>query len=293
MTIAACYISPEGVVLGADSTSSTVISAGPNTTGYHYFNHNQKLFEVGENSTVGLITWGLGGLSTASYRTLIATLADDIRNKPVVSVRDIADRWAQIFWTAYTAEPSVLTCKSLGAKPAHDPNNPTSRTKDEEQQLAGLRWNLAVGFCLAGYWLPDRTPSAFQLVFDPLVMAPPSPTQISNYSFWGAPNMIKRLINGIDDNLKDMILKSGKWAGTGADLEVLIDQNRIGHPVLPIRDAIDFVHACISSTIKAMKFSNFFQVCGGPIEIAVITSDRQFRWVRHKQWDAAITEGAQ
>jgi hypothetical protein len=31
--------------------------------------------------------------------------------------------------------------------------------------------------------------------------------------------------------------------------------------------------------------------CGGPIEIAVITTDRRFRWVRHKDWDVAIAEG--
>ena len=61
--------------------------------------------------------------------------------------------------------------------------------------------------------------------------------------------------------------------------------------MLPIREAIDFVHACIYSTIKAMKFSNFSQICGGPIEIAVITSDRRFRWVLHKDWDAAVLEG--
>jgi hypothetical protein len=60
--------------------------------------------------------------------------------------------------------------------------------------------------------------------------------------------------------------------------------------MLPIRDAIDFVHSSIYSTIKALKFSQFPQVCGGPIEIAVITSDRPFRWVRHKRFDAAITE---
>jgi hypothetical protein len=62
--------------------------------------------------------------------------------------------------------------------------------------------------------------------------------------------------------------------------------------MLPIREAIDFVHACVSSTIKAMKFStSLAQICGGPIEIAVITTDRRFRWVRHKDWDVAIAEG--
>jgi len=58
-----------------------------------------------------------------------------------------------------------------------------------------------------------------------------------------------------------------------------------------MRDAIDFVHSCISSTIKTLKFSHLSQTCGGPIEIAVITTDRDFRWVRHKEWDAAIKEG--
>jgi hypothetical protein len=37
------------------------------------------------------------------------------------------------------------------------------------------------------------------------------------------------------------------------------------------------------STIKAMKFSNFPQTCGGPIEIAVISSDRRFRWCQRRR----------
>ncbi len=61
-------------------------------------------------------------------------------------------------------------------------------------------------------------------------------------------------------------------------------------PELPIREAIDFVHASIYSTIRALKFSRYEQTCGGPIEIAVITSDRRFRWVRHKRMDEAIRE---
>ena len=70
MTIAICYVSPEGIVLGADSTSSAVVSPG----GFHYFNFNQKLFEVGEDSTVGVLTWGLGGLGEMSHRRMLADL---------------------------------------------------------------------------------------------------------------------------------------------------------------------------------------------------------------------------
>lgn len=61
MTIAVCYVSQEGVVLGADSTT---------TYGTHHFNNSQKLFEVGEDSTLAMVTWGLGGLHVNSYRTM-------------------------------------------------------------------------------------------------------------------------------------------------------------------------------------------------------------------------------
>ena len=112
-----------------------------------------------------------------------------------------------------------------------------------------------------------------------------------NPSFWGAPNMIIRLLKGCDWGLRQSILKSGFWRATEQDLDSLIGNHTLGHGILPIRDAIDFTHACINSTIKALKLSNLSQICGGPIEIAVITADRRFRWVRHKPWDAAIFEG--
>ena len=86
-------------------------------------------------------------------------------------------------------------------------------------------------------------------------------------------------------------VNSGHWNGTAQDLDAVTSQHALAHPIVPIRDAIDFVHACIHSTIRAMKFSRHSQICGGPIELAVVTADRNFRWVRHKPWDAAITEG--
>jgi hypothetical protein len=112
------------------------------------------------------------------------------------------------------------------------------------------------------------------------------------WNFWGAPNMIQRLMFGRDGKLRDDLLASGKWNGTPAELDAFLSQYMLATPYLPIRDAIDFTHACIASTIKAMKFSSLPQICGGPIELAVITTDRKFRWVHHKEWDAAIMDGA-
>lgn len=294
-----CHLSPEGVILGADSTSSTVISPVPGYNGFHYFNYNQKVFEVGQGSSLGVITWGLGGFGSISHRRVFALAADEIeKSSGPVTVQDAANLLCDKIWSVYSGAelaPLVTRCKSLSTKAEHDPSiapDPGRRTQPEEAEFQRLKGALVAGFCLGGYALPDRGPRAFELLFDPL-SGKPTPIEIPQnaYKFWGAPNMIRRLIFGWDPALKASILRSGKWTGTEAELAAVLDQQKLAFMLLPIRDAVDFVHACIYSTIKALKFSNLFQICGGPIEIAVITSDRKFRWVRHKQWDAAITEG--
>ncbi|MGF6309793.1 hypothetical protein ABIB82_004210 [Bradyrhizobium sp. i1.8.4] len=294
MTIASCYLSPEGVVLGADSTSTYFTASGP-----HYFNHGQKLFEIGVDSTLGIVTWGLGGLAVSSHRMLVAALADDLRKKKAASVAEVATRWCQQFWKAYSNAMSndIAQCEALSKLHPYDPLSvppkSNSRTKDQETQFIRLRNMLRVGFCLGGHVLPDRTPHAFQTLFDALDGQPPTPTEIpmGKHRFWGVPNMSARLLNGYDDNLRKAILSSGKWVGTEADLDNVLKKQSLTHPPAPMRDAVDFTYSCILSTIKALKFSEYAQTCGGPIEIAVITVDRPFRWVRHKEWDAAITEG--
>jgi hypothetical protein len=290
MTIAACYHSSEGIVLGADSTTSSLVDGG----GYHYFNHNQKIFEVGENSTLGIMTWGLASLGPKSYRALIANLADDLESQPPKKgMAEVADRWRDFFWNEYQTDlkPAIQRCKDLNAKVTHDPANAASRTEAEETELKNLKANGVAGFCIAGYWRPERTLAAYQIVFDLLSPKPtPRPIPTLHYGFWGAPNMMKRLIWGADDNLKADILGSSKWGDTPAELDKIFEKQRLGHANLPVRDAIDFVHTCIYCTIKALKFSNLPQICGGPIELAVITSDRKFRWVAHKDWDSAILE---
>lgn len=292
MTIAMCYISPEGIVLGADSTSSATFNPG----GFHFFNHNQKLFQIGEEGTLGVLTWGLGGLGVISYRTIIADLADDLIANPAATVDEVATRFSNAFWAKYSAALAneIARATALNAKQPHDPTDPQAagtRTKEEDEELSGLLSGLFVGFCIAGHVLPDRTPKAFQVGFTILMAAAPQPSQIAQTQFWGAPNMILRLVNGWDGDLKSSILASGKWSGTPDELNQVLNKNALELPMLPIRDAIDFVHSCIQSTIKALKFSSLSQICGGPIEIAVITTDRRFRWVRHKEWDAAIAEG--
>lgn len=296
MTIACCYVSPEGVVLGADSTASLM------ATGFHYFNHAQKIFEIGEEGTLGLVTWGLSGLQGVSTRTLVAELGDQFALSPPFSVPDAMARWITLFdaaWANFSQHPAwaaaFAQCRALGALAAFDPTGgtPNARTLQQEQQFQELVRQLTVGFCIGGRVPSDRTPAAYFVHYNPMVNGSPTPTQIGpeTYRFWGAPNMIDRLIGGADHATREAIVRSGHWSGSAADLNNVLSQYNLAHPVLPLREAIDFVHSCIYSTIKAFKFSYFPQVCGGPIELAVVSTDRRFRWVRHKSFDTAVVDG--
>jgi hypothetical protein len=71
VTIAACFLTSEGVVLGADSTVTLPVGQDA-----RYFNNEQKVFEIGERSSLGLTLWGSVPVSV-SYRTLLAMFADE------------------------------------------------------------------------------------------------------------------------------------------------------------------------------------------------------------------------
>jgi len=288
MTIAACFLSTEGVVLGADSTSTLFVAGrGGQPGSQHHFDYAQKVFEVGgPGSTVGMALWGLGSLGDTSYRTLIAQIADEAGKKDLTSLDEVAQLAAALLWDCYGQSYGgwLARARELEAKG-------NSRTEAETSELLSWRQALSGGFCLGGRWGSNRQPRAFEVSFGPLMADPPKPKELTLHSpsFWGCPNLISRLIRGMDRDTFVQIMTSGKWNGTTDDLLAILEHGALGQPSdLPLREAIDWIYASIYTTIKAMKFSHLAPVCGGPIEIAVICSDRPFRWVRHKRLGEAI-----
>jgi hypothetical protein len=203
VTVAACYLSPEGVVLGADSTTTYWSSPEP-----HYYNNAQKLFEIGDGgSTIGVVTWGLGGLAFNGHRRQFALLSDSLAKKKAPSVMQIANRWIDLFWPEYLASPMLVEFRNIAAKgpydPAANPPDPLLRTEEEERKFVWGTNNLGVGFCIAGYVLSDRTPAACEILFSPMAGVKPTPTPVGpGFRFWGAPNMIRRLVYGHDEGLR-------------------------------------------------------------------------------------------
>lgn len=287
MTIAACYLSSEGVVFGADSTyTSTVPGPGDPIGADHHYNFAQKILQIGCGGTLGVAMWGLGTLVGVSHRTLIAQFADQLQAAPPGSMRDVADRWAAFFWTAYNVHLAAIVqeVQMLSGLP--------NRSQEDEQRLVHLADIYSGGFCLGGCLSGDRTPHAFEIVYGPNQASPPVATELpmGTAYFWGCQSIVERLLFGVDPGLLRSILQSGSWNGSEQDLMDLVAPFQIHQPFdLPIREAIDWVYTSIYTTNQAMKFSHLPPVCGGPVEVAVITTDRPFRWVRHKRLDAAIT----
>ena len=149
----------------------------------------------------------------------------------------------------------------------------TSRTPDEERELDFLTQAFSGGFCVGGYLMTDRRPAAFEVLYEPTLAGPRSvePLAVGATRFWGCPNLIDRLVFGLDDSLFARILRSDKWAGTPEDLFNLVRASCLGQPRdLPIREAIDWVHASIYTTIKTMKFSHMAPVCGARSKLRLL-----------------------
>jgi len=288
MTIAACYVSSEGIVLGADSTSTLSVTQPGGVFGaLHHLNYAQKVFEVGEGGTLGVTMWGMGAIGNTSHRTFIAEFGDAVQKNPPSDMANAAQKFSEFFWSKYSSTHK----KFLDEVQRINGIDLANRSPEDKQSLEQMTQVLSGGFCLAGRVAGSRESQAYEISYSPDMHEAPQPALLppGRANFWGCPNFIERILYGADSQLFASILQSGHWKGTDQELEKLMVAQIIGQPRdLPLREAVDWVNTVIYTTIKAMKFSHHLPVCGGPIEIAVISSDRPFRWVCHKPFTAAL-----
>lgn len=263
MTIAAAYLTSEGVVFGADSTSTIRTQQGV----AQLFNYAQKIFEVGENSRIGVCTWGAGSVGGVSHRTLIARLADKL-DLEKVKVSAAAENFAKIVAERYEDGKDIGT----------------------------------IGYLLGGWDADTHNPECYQILFEAKKKPRIVPLSVGEASFFGCPEFFTRVFYGFDSRLPQKLLgelKKGKLLVQDPSLEQAFTKafNNAAAPLraagfrdLPIREAIDCIHMYLHVTIKAFKFRYGPPICGGPIEIAFVSTDRSFRWVLHKDFNRAIYE---
>src|SRR5437762_2458537 len=93
---------------------------------------------------------------------------------------------------------------------------PGATGSEHHYDFACLSLSYSGGFCVGGYLPNNRTPSAFEVIYDPTQSSASQPNQLSigTTRFWGCPSLIDRLIYGVDQGVLAAILQSGKWSGT-------------------------------------------------------------------------------
>jgi hypothetical protein len=259
MTIAAAYLTPEGVVLGADSTTTMMGPGGVQ----QLLNNAQKVFEIGPQGKgrIGFCTWGSAMIGDLSHRTIGAMVAD--RMKDETTIGQAAEMLVEIV-----------------------------------QRAPGNKNGLEVGYFLGGI-NPDRSPCCCEISVvgteSTITKLPPWDAEFRGIPdfftrcFFGfdrklpgalADSLKKRLGPSAPDNFSQLFEES---------LQEALARIYTGWTnQLPLRDAINFVHMFINLTITAFKFRLGPPMCGGKVEIGFITTDRPFRWACHKNFDSAI-----
>lgn len=268
MTIAAAFLTAEGVVFGADSTTTfTFGPPGPDQM-LKFYNSAQKVFEIGPQGQArfGLCTWGDGRLGDGnlSHRIVVARLADKVT--PSSTVQDLAAELVAIL-----DDPVVKAGRSF------------------------------VGYMLGGVDAKTRMPACSRVLASGPSTPQIVPLNMEDAIFAGAPRFFSRAEAGYDSELPLLVSKHLRPQLTNVppDFDDLVAAavRAAGRELpgyvsrgLPLRDAIDFVHMYLHLTIKAHKFMIGPTLCGGTIEMGFISVDRPFRWVRHKSFDSAIDE---
>lgn len=215
MTIAACYLSPEGVVLGTDSTSTIFGPDGESS----YLDHAQKLFEVGNSGattgTMAVMNWGLGQIGATSHRTIAAIVGDEYVRGKFPDLRAAATFAAQVVWSEFTSthRSRIVRGRQLRAK--------REARSIGTEELAELRrfGRLAGGYCIAGRTTRIGACMAYAIQWSAWLDSPKiEALALEQPHFWGVPNFALRLVYGWDHRAINRIVTSGRWTGTPDEL---------------------------------------------------------------------------
>jgi len=296
VTIALLIKVNDGIVLASDSASTL----GGGQSVINTYNNANKVFNLHKELPIGAMTWGLGNVGPSS----IATISKDIRQR----FQDGAGAWSD--WRIsrkddYQVEAVAARIKEyLQDKYSSVVTEYADATETAiaEEVARGLPEDVArerhpplsdLGFLVAGYSSGADEPTAWALNFQPSgepTIDEVLPAGATGAQWWGQPEAIARIMNGMSLGSADALLNLG-IDGLDANaaraivggLSSQLSAQMISAP-MPIQDAIDLAEFLVHATIQFVRFAPGAPTVGGPIEIATITKHEGFRWVRRKHF---------
>lgn len=105
-------------------------------------------------------------------------------------------------------------------------------------------------------------------------------------NWYGATDAIVRLHHGRDERMFEALKQLDVEQKKVDQLQEIIKrqfQYTVPFDGMPLQDAVDYAMYLVTVTVGRYRFVIGPEVCGGPIDVAAITRDRGFKWVRRKQ----------
>ena len=247
MSIVASTLVHDGLVLGADSM---VQITGADSSGrvavIQSYEHAQKLYRFSKR--IGVASWGIGNIGPRSVGSFISDCSERMVNADN-PVEDVARTLFEMFQDVYE--------KSF-------------------EGIDKMQWP-DLGILVGGY--SPSEPLAEEWEFTLPKSSKPSRVQqhgVFGASWRGITRPFTRLYKGVDPALLQRIEAKKR------DLDPLVLS--LVFDAMPIQEAIDFVVFILQTTINVAKFELGSSSCGGPLWVALITRDEEFRWIERPRW---------
>ena len=267
MSIVASVKVYDGIVLGAESMTQLIGEIGPGQLGLiKTYPNAKKLFQIGK-FPIGALTYGAGNIGNSSMESMVAQFGKSLNGEELkpFTVEGIAKRLLEFMRKAY----------------------------DERFATVPVEKRPALGLYVAGYGSePDPGPGSeweFVLPADS-VPRPSRPDNTFGASWRGVSIPFSRLYFGHDPRVFEILQKQlGLSQDKIKELQTQLTTLLVAPVVfdgMPLNDAIGFCKFILETTIGQATYEKGAASCGGPLQIAVITREDGFQWMRRLELSA-------
>lgn len=276
----------EGLVLAADSTAAIMGRVGPMPAEagiLKTYDHVRKLSHI-KDYPIGTLTWGAALIGARSVESLVReyeyglpSLGEEEEKLKEHRMRNEAERAEE---AAYKYSVKQIAGGLLDHVSGYYEAEFADQPPEERPPL---------GILVSGYSSGRFFPEQWLIQF-------PAPTELTEVrpdvdgkpdfgsNWFGLTDAIIRLHWGRDDSALGILAEH--FNVTPEEVGRLLE--RLQYVVLfdgmPLQDAIDYAVYLVNVVIGRFRFVVGAPLCGGEIDVAVITPD-SFTWIQRKSWN--------
>lgn len=260
MSLALVIKSPEGLVLAAESRVTLEINKkGSNQVFLNTFDNATKLFSFNKpHQHIGVVTYGQAAIGQRTAHSYVPEFESNLAGK-LTTVFD----YAQIISDFYLQQWQKIM------PPSYNGPNMT--------------------FIVGGF--NDNEPHGRVYLIE--IPSAPKPLEqnpgmgMFGITWGGQREIIDRLIFGYDPQIVNTIFSILKPNSTQVQqvTNALQSSHRIQIPldVMALQDCISLARLFISTTINTLELTIGVRGCGGPVDIAIIQRNNEFKFIQHKE----------